>query len=401
MKNLSLAAFLSGNPTDGGAYVHKVGVLRVLKRMQGPDLSVIAICDTKDNLCVAREIGLTAILWKNRYWKRVLGAIAATEFVRKRLPVAIGRRISPLSRLLVRMNVDLVLFSSPDRQYAQLYSQSFIFSILDLAHLEYPEFPEVSHCGEFERRESLYELGARKAIAVIADSEPSRRLIAAQYRVSQSRIYAAPFLTHPVYSHFEADVESAADIVKRYRLSSPYIFYPAQFWPHKNHRYILRALKCLRERCGWAPQAVFCGSDKGSLNSVLREAREIGVDDLINYCGFVPDRDLPYLYRGALALVMPTYFGPNNIPPLEARALGVPVIYSDFPSFREQMGDTVVYVDLSDPNRLASEIQEINLGNAVRNKNQSDDAARLCDHASEAYLEVLRLIIKRYRGIMY
>src|SRR5262249_40755456 len=51
--------------------------------------------------------------------------------------------------------------------------------------------------------------------------------------------------------------------------------------------------------------------------------------------------------------VMPTYFGPTNIPPLEALALGVPVCYSDLPAFREQLGARAAYFDLCDPRSLA------------------------------------------------
>ena len=62
---------------------------------------------------------------------------------------------------------------------------------------------------------------------------------------------------------------------------------------------------------------------------------------------------MPYLYQGALALTMPTYFGPTNIPPLEAFALGCPVCYSDLPAFRSQVGDAAFFMDLADPDSLA------------------------------------------------
>ena len=42
---------------------------------------------------------------------------------------------------------------------------------------------------------------------------------------------------------------------------------------------------------------------------------------------FLPDEEISYLYKNCLAVVMPTYFGPTNIPPLEAFKLGIPTIY--------------------------------------------------------------------------
>ena len=53
---------------------------------------------------------------------------------------------------------------------------------------------------------------------------------------------------------------------------------------------------------------------------------------------------------------MPTYLGPTNIPPLEAFFYNIPVCYSDKPSFREQVGDAVFYMDLNDPHSLVENI---------------------------------------------
>jgi glycosyltransferase involved in cell wall biosynthesis len=53
---------------------------------------------------------------------------------------------------------------------------------------------------------------------------------------------------------------------------------------------------------------------------------------------------------------MPTYSGPTNLPPLEAVTLGCPVIYSDLPEFREQMGEAALYCDLTDVSSLANHL---------------------------------------------
>jgi glycosyltransferase involved in cell wall biosynthesis len=60
--------------------------------------------------------------------------------------------------------------------------------------------------------------------------------------------------------------------------------------------------------------------------------------------GFVPDENMNSYYRKSLALVMPSYFGPTNMPPLEAFALGVPVVVSDLPGLRDQVGDAGLLV---------------------------------------------------------
>jgi len=61
----------------------------------------------------------------------------------------------------------------------------------------------------------------------------------------------------------------------------------------------------------------------------------------------VDDREMAAFYRLARALVMPTYFGPTNIPQLEAFALGCPVATSRIYAIPEQVGDAALLFDPS------------------------------------------------------
>jgi len=142
------------------------------------------------------------------------------------------------------------------------------------------------------------------------------------------------------------------NVVSKYYIENPYIFYPAQFWEHKNHKYIIEAISILKHKHNKVINVVFCGRDFGSLKSVQELAKERNVSDLVKYLGFIPKEDVWGLYKNALALVMPTYFGPTNIPPLEALAVECPVIYSDFPSFRKEFEEVAQFVDLEKPESL-------------------------------------------------
>ena len=81
---------------------------------------------------------------------------------------------------------------------------------------------------------------------------------------------------------------------------------------------------------------------------MLKVATDLGLANRVIFTGFVPNKEMPYLYRQALALTMPSYFGPTNLPPMEAFQLGVPVIYGDINGAKEQLGDAAILVDLND-----------------------------------------------------
>jgi glycosyltransferase involved in cell wall biosynthesis len=393
-----LATFFEGAETDGGVYVHRIGVLKVLRRLeQSASIKVLVICHTAAAVRIVEEVGLTAVLRPRNLLRKVAGFLSTARFIKTTFGRSWGYRISPWDRVLAELGCDLVYFGGHDSRAAQLYQHNYICTVFDLCHIEHPEFPEVAHFGEFERREHLFQTVLRKAVAIVTDSRAGRKLIARYYGVPISRIYAAPFLIDETVLQFVADPTKETAIRHQYGVTTPYVFYPAQFWQHKNHKYIIDALSIMLERFGWAPQAVFCGSDKGNLAAILKYAATMKVGEYVKYCGFVPKEHLPHLYHGSLALVMPTYFGPTNIPPMDARAIGVPVCYSDTPAFREQLGDAAHYFDLKNPESLAQALESIRSTASAHGELDRANWRRALEEQEDRYVQVLRDIIDRYR----
>jgi glycosyltransferase involved in cell wall biosynthesis len=72
------------------------------------------------------------------------------------------------------------------------------------------------------------------------------------------------------------------------------------------------------------------------------------------------------LYGIADALVMPTFFGPTNIPVVEAWSLGCPVLSSDIRGVREQVGDAGILVDPTDSHAIADAMYRLATNDALR-----------------------------------
>src|SRR5262249_29771213 len=106
---------------------------------------------------------------------------------------------------------------------------------------------------------------------------------------------------------------------------------------------------------------VFCGSHSGELRestfrNVFETATRYGIADQLTILGYIPDADIASIYAEATALVMPTFFGPTNIPISEAWALGCPVLTSDIRGIRQQSGDAALLVDPKSADDIASGI---------------------------------------------
>jgi glycosyltransferase involved in cell wall biosynthesis len=158
--------------------------------------------------------------------------------------------------------------------------------------------------------------------------------------------------------------DQVRQVRKKFLLPERYLFYPAQFWPHKNHEGIVRALGLLRARGRQDICVVFCGMHDGPVyaptqRAVMRLSADLGVGRQVTTLPYVPDALMAGLYLGSVGLVMPTFFGPTNIPILEAWRMGRPVITSDIRGVRSQAGDAALLVDPSSPEDLAGAMQTL------------------------------------------
>jgi glycosyltransferase involved in cell wall biosynthesis len=144
-----------------------------------------------------------------------------------------------------------------------------------------------------------------------------------------------------------------------------YLFYPAQFWPHKNHVNLLHALRLLRDR-GLDLSLALTGSDKGNLPFIRDTAARLGLTPHVRWLGFVTNDQLISLYRHAAALTYVTFFGPENLPPLEAFAAGCPVVASDVAGAREQLADAALLVDPRRPEEIAAAVERLRADPTLR-----------------------------------
>lgn len=222
----------------------------------------------------------------------------------------------------------------------------FVATVWDIQHRTHPWFPEVSSHGLWKARdESSRELLGRAALVVCGTSAGAEEL-ERFYAVPRDRVVIAPHPT-PGWSLAPGDEEPSA------LTEGTYFLYPAQFWPHKNHALLVRAL-ALHRRSGSAAALVLVGGDLGVRTRIEALARELGVADAVRFPGFVSRSVLRTLYRRACGLVYPAFSGPENLPPLEAFALGCPVANADFPGAREQLGDGALFFDPMSPASIAA-----------------------------------------------
>jgi glycosyltransferase involved in cell wall biosynthesis len=272
----------------------------------------------------------------------------------------------------------------------------YIYTVLDLQHRLQPYFPEVSVTGwTWDERESLYSSAIRKAALVIVPNEIGRQEVERFYQIPYERIVPLP---HPT-PEFALKVINEKSTRPDKFFPGDYLFYPAQFWPHKNHVGLLLALKIIRERFELDFSLVLSGSDQGNRKYVEAKTAELNLKPHVHFRGFVSQEELINLYQNAFALIYPSFFGTENLPPLEAFALGCPVIASNVPGAKEQMGDAAILFDPKNEEELALAIKRLYRNIELREELIAKGKRRALRWTSEDYVKGVMKIVDEFEPI--
>ena len=291
--------------------------------------------------------------------------------------------------------IDLVWLMKP---WSEPLSVPYIATVWDLEHRKQPYFPEVSTTGwTWSARENVYNALLPRASMIITGTQVGKEEVIRYYHVNPANVMVIPFPA-PAGALMVQSLD-AAGIKEKYRLNGDFLLYPAQFWPHKNHINLLRALSLLRNQTDLDLSLVLTGSDKGNRDYVMEHVVELGLGDRVFVPGFVPREDLNALYRASTALVFPSYFGPDNFPPLEAFALSCPVIAANIPGAEEQLGQGALLFNPSDPSDIAAKIQHVCRESGLRAQmiSKGNEIAKV--RTSQAYIAALCSFLDRFEAI--
>jgi len=353
MSRKKIGLFLDPLPHTGGTFQYNQTILEAVAALPSDRYDVVVGCTSDTWLEQINTYDVKSIVIKYGFTARVFG-ILVNYF---NIPFRLCQKLSPLfqttTRSLMHEKCDLWIFPSQDVLSYQAPLPSLV-TVLDLAHRYEKHFSESASKSEYLIRERTYSSICGWARGVLVQTELGREQVVDAYGMSAEKIHILP-LVAPRHIYASKPPKNFDD---RYHLPKKYLFYPAQFWEHKNHHNLLAAMAKLKTVLPDL-KLVLAGSKKNAYEAVLRQVKESDLTNDVTILGYVPDEDIPELYRRARALVMPTFFGPSNIPPLEAAVLGCPVAISNVSSMPEQLGDAALIFDPDSVDEIADCIRTL------------------------------------------
>ena len=364
MKNIGI--FLNLSSHGGGTYQWTNNILRTLNDYNqihsGTQIHVF-FSNLNDELNVTKEKFANFKYHEINKTKLLLMNNIRRLFITMPFIVKLLRHIYPLNKIAKKQNIDFMIFPGANF-HSSLYIGKQIFMFTDIAHVFYPHFSEISRGNEVRNRNLLFKYGIMNANLILVDSSQLRLDINKYFNADISKV---DVLYQTISQTLSKNINDGECISFKNQLPDKYLFYPAQLWEHKNHKNLLKAFKFIVKEDSEI-FLVLSGSRKEGDEQIFSLIKELNLQNNIKYLGYVLDSFMPLLYKNAQMLVMPTYFGPTNIPTLEAFSYGCPAVISNLPGVIEQAGEAALLFDPNSPEDIADKVDKVLKNKDLRDK---------------------------------
>src|SRR5207302_1715891 len=152
--------------------------------------------------------------------------------------------------------------------------------------------------------------------------------------------------------------ETARRLLERLGVRSRrFLLYPANAWPHKNHRVLIEAFAQFRRSAPDSDLALVCTGAPGvAAHELAALGMRVAPGGSFAFAGYLPQEEFVALLQRCRGLIFPSLYEGFGLPVLEAMAYGKPVLCSNVTSLPEVAGDAAIYFDPSDPGQIAAAI---------------------------------------------
>jgi glycosyltransferase involved in cell wall biosynthesis len=266
-------------------------------------------------------------------------------------------------RLLARAKFDLI-------HYTNFNTPVFfrkVPSVVTIHDLTLLFFPGRKHRSVLYRAAYRYIIkqSCQNATRIIAVSEGTKTDIIKHLGIAPEKIDV-------IYEGVSSRLRAASNpkriemIQAKYNITSPFFLYVGQWRAHKNLVRLIRAFAILRRRYNLEYQLVIVGKQDPLAPEIPETIKQLGLSDSVILTGYIADTDLADFYHAAEAFVFPSLYEGFGIPPLEAMAVGTPVISSNASVMPEVLGQAALYFDPLNVEDIAAKLYQFATSFKVR-----------------------------------
>ena len=248
----------------------------------------------------------------------------------------------------------------PDRTPRDLWlpvaAKESVVEVHDAILNRHPEYHPDQHCWAWYH--SFVQALVRSCDRLLCHSQSVVREVADVLDGDPRIADVAPLAVEPTLRQPLAAVE-VSERLRRLQAPPKFFLAVGKDYPHKDHATMFRAIARLPQRI-----PILCaGSQVWHGPESSRELlRQLGMTDDVHWFEGLDDEDIKALLQGCTALVYPSREEGFGLPPIEAMALGAPVLASAAMSIPEVCGDAAFLFQPGDDAELARLMQVVLAG---------------------------------------
>lgn len=282
-----------------------------------------------------------------------------------RIPKRLIKYLEPqlsLPNTLRKWRFDLIHYLS--HEDAAIYSHNpFIVTVHDTLRLTTHKFIRPQHPVQKFKDSIIRSVSNRiikRARFIITDSENSKLDILKNYDLSTDNLRVVYLGVDKEYFK-EFPYPDLEKIRNKYQLPSEYLLYVGGIDGRKNIPNLLRAISLLQSDRQQSPPLVFAGriTNQKEYPQIIELCEKYALGKKIIFTGYIPEAELPLIFRAASAFVFPSLYEGFGLPVLQSMAAGIPVITANLSSIPELGGDAVHYIDPYDPHSIMAGIRTV------------------------------------------
>jgi glycosyltransferase involved in cell wall biosynthesis len=200
------------------------------------------------------------------------------------------------------------------------------------------DFPQFQREGSVDRFRAFLRQAGAWADLIIYNSS---------YSAQRAEHWLSAWGTPPqsVVAHLGVEVPDLVDLPIGIVPQTPYFVTVGTIEPRKNHALLLDIWDGFSED---APHLMICGSRGWNNQDVFSRLDKRPQNHRVSEVSSLTDGQIATLLKGSKGLLFPSLAEGYGLPPIEAAALGVPVLCNTLPVYRETLGDIPVYAEASD-----------------------------------------------------
>ena len=252
-----------------------------------------------------------------------------------------------------RLIPDAELFHATEHLLPPLRHVPTVLTVHDLIFRHLPQHHKLLNRWYLNLTMPLY---CRKATHIIAVSECTRQDLVHAYSLSPEKITVIHEAAAPWFR--PQGNELITSVRQRFNLPDRYLLFVGTIEPRKNLTRLLKAVEQLRAE-GLTDGLVIVGRRGWLYDDFFATLESSSAREAVLFPGYVRDADLPPLYAGAQAFVLPSLYEGFGLPVLEAMASGVPVVCSNTSSLPEISRQAALHFDPTDVQSIVVNLRSL------------------------------------------